>query len=178
MVDLFVQRAPASVAQKITMIFFFQHWKTCPRRELPLRTPPASDDPGWYPRWYMLFPVRERWVPQQCGTPPLSIASNTRRSSHHRPHQCRTLARSTAHRTQSPVHSSARGVAQLHVKGVLTLSFPQETSLTPTLREAFLVNKATTPRIAVVMTAIMGRREVGALSLPRLSYPFAGVYLC
>ena len=60
------------------------------------------------------------------GTPPLSIASDTRRSSHHRPHQCRTLARSQAPRTQSPVHSSARGVTQLHIKGVLPLSFPQE----------------------------------------------------
>lgn len=78
------------------------------------------------------------------GAPPLSIASDTRHSSHHRPHQCRTLARSTAPRTQSPVHSSARGIATLHVKGVLTLSFPQEVILTPHLREAILVNKATT----------------------------------
>lgn len=112
------------------------------------------------------------------GTPPLSIASDTRHSSHHRPHQCRTLARSTAHRTQSPVHSSAKGIAQLHIKGVLTLSFPQENIPHTHLRTAIRVIKATTPRIAVVMTAIMGRREVGAVPLPRLFYPFAGVYLC
>lgn len=60
------------------------------------------------------------------GTPPLSIASDTRHSSHPRPHQRRTLARSQAPRTQSPVHSSARGIAQLHIKGVVPLSFPQE----------------------------------------------------
>ena len=60
------------------------------------------------------------------GIPPLSIASDTRHSSPHRPHQCRTLARSQAPRTQSPAHSSARNVTQLHIKGVLPLSFPQE----------------------------------------------------
>ena len=60
------------------------------------------------------------------GTPPLSIASDTRHSSHPRPHQCRTLARSQAPRTQSPVNSSARDISTLHIKGVLTLSFPQE----------------------------------------------------
>nr|DAW82060.1 MAG TPA: hypothetical protein [Crassvirales sp.] len=60
------------------------------------------------------------------GTPPLSIASDTRHSSHPRPHQCRTLARSQVLRTQSPACSSARGVTQLHIKGVLQLSFPQE----------------------------------------------------
>nr|DAR56095.1 MAG TPA: hypothetical protein [Crassvirales sp.] len=36
---------------------------------LPLRTPSGSQLLCWYPRWYMLFPVRERWVPQRCGHP-------------------------------------------------------------------------------------------------------------
>lgn len=57
------------------------------------------------------------------GTPPLSTASDTRHSSPHRPHQCRTLARLQAPRAQSPVHSSAKGIAQLHIKGVLRFSF-------------------------------------------------------
>ena len=102
------------------------------------------------------------------GTPPLSIASDTRHSSPHRPHQCRTLARSTALRTQSPVRSSARGIATLHVKGVLPLSFPQEVILTPTLREAFLVNKATTHRTMTVMAVVMEMQAEGAGRSPAI----------
>lgn len=83
----------------------------------------------------------------KVGTPPLSIASDTCRSSPRTPHQCKTLARSQAPRTPSPTCSSARGIAQLHVKGVLRTVSSSETSDTPPLRTEIRVIKAiTTPQ--------------------------------
>lgn len=88
----------------------------------PLPLPTNLD--GTPPGVYKPLPGSDGYH-NDVGTPPLSIASDTRHSSHRRPHQCRTLARSPAPRTQSPVCSSARGVAQLHIKGVYDLSLPQ-----------------------------------------------------
>nr|DAW07663.1 MAG TPA: hypothetical protein [Bacteriophage sp.] len=111
------------------------------------------------------------------GAPPLSTASDTRHSSPRTPHQCRTLARVQAPRTPRPQCSSAGDVTQLHIKGVLTLSFPQERILTPTLREAILVNKATTHATTIVITALMGVRTVGAVRLPTF-WAFLAVLFC
>ncbi len=101
------------------------------------------------------------------GTPPLSIASDTRRSSHPRPHQCRTLARSTAPRTQSPACSSARGVTQLHNKGVLPFSFPQEI-IHPLLRTAIRVIKATTLSLELIIDLMIRLLVGGAVSFPAI----------
>lgn len=84
------------------------------------------------------------------GTPPLSIASDTRHSSPRTPHQCRTLARCLAPRTQSPQCSSAKGVATLHNKGVLRFSFLRRIH-TPSLRTALRVNKVMTPPLMEII---------------------------
>lgn len=103
----------------------------------------------------------------KVGPPPLSIASDTRHSSHRRPHQCRTLARSPVPRTQSPACSSARDVTQLHIKGVLPLSFPQEI-IHPPLRTAFRVNNATTHRVKTLNSLMIRLRVGGAGSFPAI----------
>ena len=89
----------------------------------PLPLPTNLD--GTPPGVYKPLPGSDGYR-NDVGTPPPGIASDTRRSSPRTPHQCRTLARSQAPRTQSPACSSAKGIAQLHIKGVLPPSFPQE----------------------------------------------------
>lgn len=113
---------------------------------LPLLTSLVGTPPGTY-----RDPPGSDGYHDDVGTPPLSIASDTRRSSPRTPHQCRALAR--VHRVCRIARPprSTRGVTQLHIKGVLTLSFPQEIILTPTLRTAFRVNKATTPMMVEVI---------------------------
>lgn len=101
------------------------------------------------------------------GTPPLSIARDICHSSTPRPHQCRTLARSTAPRTQGPVHSSAMNVTQLHIKGVLRFSFLRSKYHT-TMREATLVIKAITYCIKTLNSLMMGLPVGGAAFLPAI----------
>lgn len=104
---------------------------------LQARCPPASDPlrlsaPVLAPPGPGIIPCQGAMgTTTNAGTPPLSIASDTRRSSPRTPHQCRTLAGCHAHRMQSPVHSSARDVTQLHIKGVLRPVSSSETSDTP-----------------------------------------------
>lgn len=129
--------------------------------------PPAISSRVGTPRGAGNIPCQGCGYHNDVGTPPLSIASDTRRSSHPRPRQCRTLARSTAPRTQSPVHSSARGVTQLHIKGVLRFSFLRSKYHTA-MREATLMIKAITYCIKTLNSLMMGLLVGWAAFLPAI----------